>query len=83
MAREVESIHQFRHDPKFRLAKEKTVIRCDDGSIYEFSQADGSPRPRFTRSFDPDGTMRNVSGRKMLASAVEETVDTLFEGWEK
>jgi len=83
MSREVESVHQFRHDPKFRLTKDKTVIRCDDGAVYEFEQPDGRPRPRFVRSFDPDGTMRNVSGRKMLASAVEETVETLFEGWEK
>lgn len=83
MTRNVESIHQFRHDPKFRLSKDKTVIRCDDGAIYEFEQADGRRQPRFIRSFDPDGTMKNVSGRKMLAGAVEETVDTLFEGWEK
>jgi len=83
MSRNVESIHQFRRDEKFRLTKDFTIIRCDDGTIYEFEKPKGNPRPRLVRSFDPDGTVRNKSGRKMLASAVEETVETMFGGWEK
>jgi hypothetical protein len=85
MAREVETVNQFEQhaDDYRRLTKEKTIIRCDDGAVYEFCQPDGRPVPRFVRSFDPDGTMKNTSGRKMLAGAVEETVETLFDGWKK
>lgn len=83
MAREVESVHQFRHEPKFRLSKDMTVIRCDDGTVYEFEKADGNPRWRMTHAFQPDGTMTHTGARKILPDAVEETVETLLEGWEK
>jgi hypothetical protein len=81
--REVSTIHQFRTDPKYGLSKTRTVIRCDDGSVYEFVEAEGNPRPRFMRSFDPDGTMRNTGTRKRMAQGVKETVNTLFDGWDK
>jgi|APHM01.1.fsa_nt_gi hypothetical protein len=83
MAREVNGVYEVREEHKYRLSKDRTFVTCDDGAVYEFVQPDGAPRPRFRRSFDPDGTVKNQSGRKVLASAVEETVDTLFEGWEK
>jgi hypothetical protein len=31
----------------------------------------------------PDGEMTHISGRKILPSAVEETVETLLGGWSK
>jgi hypothetical protein len=83
MSREVKAVYQFTHDPKYRLTKERMFIECDDGTMYEFEQPEGNPRPRLRRSFDPDGTVRNNGSHKMLANAVEETVETLFNGWEK
>lgn len=83
MAREVESVHTFERDPKFGLAKEKTVVRCDDGATYEFEEADGSPVPRLVRGFQPDGSMTHVSGSAALPGAVKETANLLFEGWSK
>jgi hypothetical protein len=70
-------------DEKYRLTKEKTVIRCDDGTVYEFVQPDGHPRPRLVQSFDPDGTVRNKSGQKRVANAVNKTVNRLFGSWDK
>jgi hypothetical protein len=83
VSREVKSVYQFEHDPKYRLTKERIFIECDDGAMYEFVQPEGHPRPRFRRSFDPDGTVRNNGTRKVLADAVEETVETLFNGWKR
>lgn len=84
MGREPQTVHQFTHKQhEYALEKEHTVIRCDDGAVYEFVQPDGRPRPRFVRSFDPSGEMKNTGSHKRIASAVEETVDTLFNGWEK
>lgn len=83
MAREVESIHQFEHSQPYGLNKHKTVVRCDDGAIYEFEQADGRPEPRLVRGFQPDGDLTHVSGAKILPSAVEETVSAVLSGWSK
>jgi hypothetical protein len=83
MAREVQQVYEYTHDKKFQLTKEKTIIRCDDGAVYEFEQVGDRPFARFVRSFDPDGTMKNTGGRKMLAGSVEEMADTLFNGWKK
>lgn len=86
MAREVEQVRTFTHNEKFSPTKEKTVVLCDDGSVYEFEKTDGMARdspPRLVRSFDPDGTMRNVTGRKALPATVEETVETILGGWSK
>lgn len=83
MAREVENIKQYQVDEPLRMSKEVTVIRCDDGATYQFEQADGRPRPRFVRSYDPDGTPRNMTGRKMLAQSVEEVINTMFDDWDK
>jgi hypothetical protein len=87
MARETESVHTFTHKPHtLAMEKEKTVLRCDDGAVYEFEESDGMARgepPRLVRAFQPDGEMTHISGRKVLPSAVEETVETLFGGWSK
>lgn len=83
MAREVATVHAFRHDPPFRLAKDKLVVRCDDGAVYEFEQPDGNPRPRFVRSFDADGTVRNTGSNKRLADAVEAVATELLGTWEQ
>lgn len=87
MARETESVHTFTHQPhKFAMEKEKTIVRCDDGAVYEFEETDGLAQdapPRLVRAFQPDGSMTHVSGHKVLPSAVEETVETLLGGWSK
>lgn len=87
MAREVESVHTFTHKPhKFAIEKEKTIVRCGDKSTYEFEKTDGMARddpPRLVRAFQPDGRMTHVTGRKVLPSAVEETVKTLLGRWSK
>jgi len=83
MAREVESVHQFEHNPRYRLAKHMTVVRCDDGTVYEFEQAIDEPKPKLAKSHQPDGTLSHTSTSSRLPSAVEETVDVLFNGWEK
>lgn len=87
MGREAESVHTFTHQPhKFAMEKEKAVVRCDDGTVYEFEETDGMAKdapPRLVRAFQPDGEMTHISGRKILPSAVEETVETVFGGWSK
>lgn len=83
MARDVASVHAFRHDPKFRLSKNKLVVRCDDGAVYEFEEADGNPRPRFVRSFDPDGTVRNTGSNKRLAKSVEVIANECLGEWDR
>lgn len=87
MGREAESVHTFTHKAhRHALEKEMTVVRCDDGTVYEFEKTDGQPRdapPRLAKAFQPDGEMTHISGRKILPSAVEETMDTLFNGWSK
>lgn len=87
MARDAESVHTFTHKAhEYGMEKEKTVIRCDDGAIYEFEDADSLAKdapPRLVRAFQPDGEMTHISGRKILPSAVEETVETIFGGWSK
>lgn len=86
MTRKPESVHTFEHDPEYRLTKEVTVVRCDDGSVYEFEKTDGQPKgapPRLTKAFQPDGSMTHTGARKILPDAVEETVDTILGGWSK
>jgi len=87
MGRETESVHTFTHSAhEYALDKEKTVVRCDDGTTYEFEKTDGMARdtpPRLVRAFQPDGEMTHTTGRKVLPSAVEETVETLLGGWSK
>ena len=87
MGREAETIHTFTHQPhKFAMEKEKTIVRCDDGTVYEFEETESLPAdagPRLVRAFQPEGEMTHISGRKILPSAVEETVETLFGGWSK
>lgn len=83
MAREVESVHQFTHDPKYRLEKELTVVRCDDGTVYEFEQATDEPKPKLAKSHQPDGSLSHTTTRGRLPSAVKETASVLLNGWEK
>lgn len=86
MGREVDSIHQFEHSPKFRLAKEMTVVRCDDGTVYEFERPADRPDShefRLTHAFQPNGEMTHTGARKILPEAVEETVETVLGGWSK
>lgn len=83
MAREIESVHQFEHNPRYRLAKHMTVIRCDDGAIYQFEQAIDEPHPILTKSHQPDGSLAHLGSSSRLPDAVEETVDVLFNGWKK
>lgn len=85
MEREVQQIHEFEQNRKFDQRKEKTVVRCDDGAVYEFEKTEGMARdspPRLVRSYDPDDSLPNVS-RKVLPNAVEDTVETLLGGWSK
>jgi hypothetical protein len=83
MARTVESVHQFAHEPKYRLAKEMTVVRCEDGSVYQFEQPHDSPNPRLAKSHQPDGSLSHTNTSSRLPSAVEETVGVLLNGWKK
>lgn len=86
MARETESVHQFEHDPQFRLSKEMTVIRCDDGTVYEFEKPKDEPdgiAPTLARAHQPDGSITHTGSRAVLPDAVEETVETLLGGWSK
>lgn len=82
MAREIESVHQFEHQShKFGLPKEKVVMRCDDGAVYEFEQAEGRSQHRLVRRFQPDGTLSTSRG--VLPAAVKETANTIINGWTK
>lgn len=83
MAREIETVHQFEHSQKFGLSKEKTVIRCDDGAIYEFEKAADQLHHRLVRGFQPDGTMTHIGTSSRLPEAVSETVAMMFAGWSK
>lgn len=83
MGREAATVHQWTEEPKFRASKERTVIRCDDGYIYEFERLEDQPLPRLVRGFKPSGEMSHLSGSKILPAAVKETVDSLFTRWEK
>lgn len=86
MAREIESVHQFTHDPKFRLGKEMCVIRCDDRTVYQFEKPVDRPDRvgyRLVKAFQPDGSVSHQGARKILPDAVEETVETLLGGWSK
>lgn len=87
MSRQVESIHTVTHKAhRHALEKELTVVRCDDGTVYEFEKTDGQARgspPRLVRGFQPDGSMTHTTGRKVLPNAVEETVETVLGGWSK
>jgi hypothetical protein len=83
MARTVESVHQFTHEPKYRLTKEMCVVRCDDGTVYQFEQAIDEPSPKLAKSHQPDGSLSHTNTSSRLPSAVEEAVDVLFNGWEK
>lgn len=85
MGRKAESAHTFVRDPRFGLVKEITVVRCDDGCVYEFVETEDFPAskpPRLRRAYQPDGSMSHTS-KKILPSAVEETVESLFGGWSK
>jgi len=77
MAREIESVHTFTHKShQFGLAKETTVVRCDDGAIYEFVRPEDQPNHRLSRRFQPDGELSTSRG--VLPAAVKETVNNLF-----
>lgn len=81
MARQVTNVQQFTHEPQFRLPKEMVVVRCDDGSVYEFESPLDTPEPfRLTRRFQPDGSW--TTSRGILPSAVESAVSSLVE-WVK
>lgn len=82
MAREPESVHEWTEDRRFSLRKEKTVIRCDDGTVYEFEQAEGNPSPRLVRGFKPNGRITHLDGGR-LPSAVKETAKDLLGGFTK
>jgi hypothetical protein len=81
--REVESIHQFERDSKYRLNKDITVIRCNDSAVYEFERAAGRKTARLVRAFQPSGEMSHLGSNKRLPAAVEETASVLLEGWSK
>ena len=87
MGRTIESVHGFTHTPKFRLSKEVVAVRCEDGAVYQFEKPAGRTRWDFTKSFAPDGTMKNTGARKALAGSVEELANNLFgsegDGWQK
>jgi hypothetical protein len=83
MARTVESVHQFTHSPKYRLDKELTVVRCNDGTVYEFERPKDKPSPKLAKSHQPDGSLSHTSTRGRLPAAVKETAKTLLGGWEK
>lgn len=77
MAREIESVHEFTHKShKFGLPKDITVLRCDDGAVYEFIRPDGEPNHRLARRFQPDGELSTSSG--VLPGAVKELAEDLF-----
>ncbi len=81
MARSIESVHQFEHSQPYGLPKDKTVIRCHDGAVYEFERAEGRNSARLVRGFQPDGSMSHVGSSSRLPAAVEETVSMLLTGW--
>lgn len=83
MAREIESVHRWTEDPTYGLTKERTVVRCDDGYIYEFAQAIDEPYAKLVRGFDDDGAMSHVNRSPRLPNAVKETADSLFSRWSK
>lgn len=87
MAREIESVHTFDHQThEYGMEKEKTVIRCDDGAVYEFEESDSLARdtpPRLVRVFQPEGHISPAENFSRLPEAVDETVETLFGGWSK
>lgn len=84
MGREPESAHQFEHQTsKWSLPKEMFVVRCDDGTIYEFESPKDTPEGfTLTHAFQPSGEMTHTT-KKVLPAAVEETVETLIGGWSK
>lgn len=78
MAREIESVHKFVHQPHpLALKKGKMVVRCKSGHIYEFERAVDAPRARLVRGFKPDGTVTHLSNGR-LPSAVEETARSVL-----
>lgn len=86
MQRQVESVHTFTRNPKYRMQKEKVVVRCDDGTVYEFEDSNSLPKgspPRLVRGFQPDGSLTHTGSYKRVPDAVDETLDTLFGGWSK
>lgn len=83
MAREVESVHQFTHSAPYSFEKEKTVVRCDDGTVYEFEVSESSPEPRLVRSVRPDGTFAHTNTNGRLPAAVKETASDMFGRWSK
>jgi hypothetical protein len=83
MARDVESVHTFTHEPKYRLNKEMCVVRCDDGTVYEFEKPTDEPHFTLAHSIQPDGELRHTTTKGRLPSAVEETVSVLLNGWSK
>lgn len=83
MARQVESVHQFTHEPKYRLDKEMCVVRCDDSTIYAFEKPQDEPHFKLAHSVQPDGSLSHTNTSSRLPAAVEETVGVLLSGWEK
>lgn len=83
MTRQVESVHQFTHSAPYSFDKRKTVVRCDDGTVYEFEKSESAPNWRIVRSVKPDGSLTHTSTSGRLPAAVKETADTILTGWSK
>lgn len=84
MAREVESVHRFEHQRhKHALKKERLILRCDDGAIYEFGKATDAPAFRLVRRFQPDGSLSTSRG--VLPAAIKQTANDILgeKSWHK
>jgi hypothetical protein len=66
------------------MEKEKTIVRCDDGAVYEFEDSESIPKgtpPRLVRGYQPDGRITHIDVCETLPESVEKTVQSLFGGW--
>ena len=85
MARSVQSTHEFTFQRNFySLEKEKFVVRCDDGAVYEFGRpTDGRKTFELIRRFQPDGELSTSNG--VLPAAVVQAANERFgeSGWSK
>lgn len=80
MAREIDNVQTFTHKiSPWSLEKEKVVMRCDDGAIYEFERPTDEPNFELRCRYQPDGTLSTASGR--LPSAIKETAGALFDNF--
>lgn len=74
---------EMRQQHKFALKREVVDIECDDGSEYIFERpADREGGSfRLARRVKPDGVIS--TSKAALPAAVEETIETVTEGWYK